>query len=1443
MRRAGKIALIVIGTLVVLLAVAFGLLQTGFGKRAVLRIVESELADPPVRLQARSLEGFVPFELTLNGDVLSDAEGTWLTVDHVTVLWSPLALFEGKLSIKEIHAGIVTLVRAPVAPPAAPAKARPRQAEPSLPSLPFAVDLDRLAVDRLDLASGIIGDAAAFSIGAEARLGDPAAGLQAKLAVTRIDRDRDRASLDLDYRPAADTLTVDVSAEEPQGGLVTHLMGLPGSPKLQARIQGSGPLSAWQARGSATLDDKPLLDLTASSQGATTARRVGFDLKLAQIPMLPTNLAPLVEGGIAAQGKVHIAGTEGAIGIEALQLQTRAGSLAVKGTADPAGSVDLDGDLKLGDATPFATLLPPDLGWDNVAATFHLAGPVAKPKVTVDAAIANLRAAGNQVGRSDVSAEATIDTGALRATDVTASLTAAGIVAADPRLQPLLDDGASLDFAGALDQTGAVTADTLELHAGSVALDARGLAQGWGDQAAHLDGKLTIDDLAPALAIGGLKGGGRLETTLALDKQQGTLSAELESAFAGLSLGIAPADRLLGAAPKLSLAVHQDAGGLITIDRAVMQAAALDLNASGTISADRQLALKADARLPDLGEIAPDLKGDVALAATITGAAADPSAAVQVTSAQLKAATATVAALRATIDATGLVTAPKAAVKAQGTVSDLPAALALNVAADPAKDAVTITDLKAHLSATVLEGKLALVGSRLDGALSFVSPNLGEIGKLAGQQMSGSAEGTITLDNPAGKQRAAIKADAKTLEVGGVTVAAATLDGSGNDLLGTDPGLDAAMTANGIVLGGRQIDRLTAKANGTLADLVVAADASGPQTALATQATIARKGDTTSIVLAKLDLAVNAVKASLLRPAEITLRPGETKVAGFALGANGGEITLEADLAPAANTVDAKLERLPLSVLGAAAPDLKLLGTLDGTVTLSGTKDAPSAALALQGRGLGVAGASAQLADLDLDGTWRGRQFASKGHLALSKASALDFSAALPLPAGADGLPAFDPGAPLQAHAAGKIDLGIVNAFIPGGADYVAGLATVDLAAGGTVGTPALSGKAQVADGRYDNHRYGTRLRGLTAELDGSGTALRLVSLAAQTPDGGKLEGDGTIDFAGDMPVKISIRLMKARMLDAPIGTAVTDADITAAGTLGKALKVSGKVKVLKAEIRIPDQLPVDVEEIPVKEINLPPERAAQLAAENAPPPKTLKTALDLTVDAPGQVFIRGHGLDAELGGNLKITGTADAPVITGALNLKRGTFNLLSRRLDFSRGAVTFSGGAEVNPILDFAATTKLAKADVTATITGTASHPVIALTSNPTLPQDEILAQLLFGKDSGGLSPFEALQLAQAMAELSGVSTGPNVLDKLRKGLGLDRLDIEAGQGAQAAPSLTAGRYVTRGVFVGAKQGAKPNSSAATVEIEVTPNIKVETEAGADSGGKAGVNLEWNY
>src|SRR5262249_20729650 len=150
----------------------------------------------------------------------------------------------------------------------------------------------------------------------------------------------------------------------------------------------------------------------------------------------------------------------------------------------------------------------------------------------------------------------------------------------------------------------------------------------------------------------------------------------------------------------------------------------------------------------------------------------------------------------------------------------------------------------------------------------------------------------------------------------------------------------------------------------------------------------------------------------------------------------------------------------------------------------------------------------------------------------------------------------------------------------------------------------------------------------------------------------------------------------------------------------------------------------------------------------------------------------------------------------------------------------------------------------------------PTLKITSQPELPQDEVLARVLFGRGVGQLSPAQGVQLAQAAATLAG--GGPGILDKVRGKLGLGRFDIGAqGQAPRptgwsattssqaGAPSATgntapsAGKYVADGVYVGVDQTVSGQSKA-KVEVEVRPNLTLETDSGGQSGGQ-GIGLNW--
>jgi translocation and assembly module TamB len=179
-------------------------------------------------------------------------------------------------------------------------------------------------------------------------------------------------------------------------------------------------------------------------------------------------------------------------------------------------------------------------------------------------------------------------------------------------------------------------------------------------------------------------------------------------------------------------------------------------------------------------------------------------------------------------------------------------------------------------------------------------------------------------------------------------------------------------------------------------------------------------------------------------------------------------------------------------------------------------------------------------------------------------------------------------------------------------------------------------------------------------------------------------------------------------------------------------------------------------------------------------------------------------------------------------------------------RGVLRFDGSTL--PTLDMLA--QVQATDVTAQIViqGSPDKPDIKLTSTPTLPQDEILSRVLFGSSVGQITPAQGLQLAQAASTLAG--GGPGVLDRLRNVAGLDRLSVGnssnpgGSSSATTGTTISGGKYVAPGIFVGADQGLSGTSTRAKVEVELTPHITVNATAGAASNASSlGAQYKLDY
>ena len=72
---------------------------------------------------------------------------------------------------------------------------------------------------------------------------------------------------------------------------------------------------------------------------------------------------------------------------------------------------------------------------------------------------------------------------------------------------------------------------------------------------------------------------------------------------------------------------------------------------------------------------------------------------------------------------------------------------------------------------------------------------------------------------------------------------------------------------------------------------------------------------------------------------------------------------------------------------------------------------------------------------------------------------------------------------------------------------------------------------------------------------------------------------------------------------------------------------------------------------------------------------------------------------------------------------------------------------------------------------------------------------------------------------------------------------LRLESGDDDSTTPDVAAGKYLTDAVYVGAKQGSAADSGTADVEVEITPNISIESEVGQEGQSEVGVKFKWDY
>jgi translocation and assembly module TamB len=372
-------------------------------------------------------------------------------------------------------------------------------------------------------------------------------------------------------------------------------------------------------------------------------------------------------------------------------------------------------------------------------------------------------------------------------------------------------------------------------------------------------------------------------------------------------------------------------------------------------------------------------------------------------------------------------------------------------------------------------------------------------------------------------------------------------------------------------------------------------------------------------------------------------------------------------------------------------------------------------------------------------------------------------------------------------------------------------------------------GSVELTEARFEDKLTGITLTNLDARIALDERGVTLERFTAGGPHGGTLTATG--GSANPREGRIAVTVQDMRVADRPDARARASGELTLAWE-GLHSMLTGALTIEEADIDVAASPNAGIATLDVVEINRPDQEDD--IASDAPPRRNGSTDIDVRITAPGRVFTRGRGIDAEWSLDLRLDGTARVPRLYGEARAIRGTLALSGQPFEIEDARIFFNGDP-LDAQIDMTAVRDTADLTARARLTGTARDPELAFSSNPALPEDEILPQILFGRSVEDLSAFEAAQLAASLAALSGRAS-LDLVDAARAAAGLDRFNVRQDQ--DGGFLVAGGIYLTRDVYVElARTGL--GQAQTRVEWAVRPRLLLVTSFLGN--GDQRVSLRW--
>ncbi|MBL0922883.1 MAG: translocation/assembly module TamB domain-containing protein [Sphingomonadaceae bacterium] len=1371
----------VLALLLLLLAGAYVWLDTQSGRAFVARQVAGFELENGLNIRVGRIEGSIYGDAVLKDVRFRDPRGDFARSPEIRLDWHPFAYLRGAVDVDALTARELTILRIPAF------RVVPDRGESLLPDLD--INIDRLKIDRIVFVPAITGEQQIASLEGKAHIADRRAVIDA----TAGSAQGDRLVLKLDAVPDDNRFDIDARLNAPADGLVAGLMGR--EVPVAATLAGRGSWQKWDGALTAQMNGEEVADLALTARdGIFTAKGNAAPAKVMADSLLVRALSPVATIDIATTFENRVADLKGSIASAAMVT-------GLSGVAD-LGEGRFD-DLALDIRLLRPAIIATNISGTNVRGKVLLNGAFAEPTIAYSATAARLA----------------FDTTVLEGFSVRGE--AQGL--ADRFLIPVNARAARVT---GINQVAGGLLTNVTMNGELAIADGRILSDNLRIRSDRINATaLLVGDIEKGYYTGALNGrvdGFRLESVGIFNVEAdvdlettagrgyalvGTVKARSTRLF---SPGV---QNFLGGQMFVNAGIRYGTDGVLRITRASVVAPQFRLNSgNGTYVTD-------GGRVVFNGQGYSNQYGPVGV--QLTGTFDRPVARVTAARPGFGVGLSNVVAL-VTRSARGY------AIKLTGATDYGPISGDIDVLSGSGP--LTIDILRGDFAGVALAGRVQQVAS---GPFA---------GTLTG--VGSGFDGTIALSAQGRYQRAVVDAVASNAELAGGEQKLAIGRGIINaDIILYDrPQVVADVQVENALLNDISLAAARARidyrgGNGTAQILAEGRSEVPFRIAANAELTpqlwrVAAQGRANGIDFATVGPVriVPGRSEYEIRLATVRIANGTVRFAGSY--GNGLEL-------------QSRLDRVNLAVLNPFLPGLSIRGRATGSLDWSQASFAAfpraDARLEIDNFVRTNLGSRSQPVDISLVGRLlpdggNARAIIRRRGAAVGRLQ-IDLK---PLPPGGASWTERLLAAPLSGGIRYNGPADTLFSLAALADQSLTGNVGVAADFSGRVQTPQLTGVVRANDLVYENDAYGTKLTQLRVRGTFTNDQLEVTELSAKAGDG-TVSGRGFVNLSSDkgFPLQLDLDLDRARVARSELITSTATGKISVTNTPGGEALISGTLRLPETRFKIFRQGAAEVATLTGIRRKTRAGRPRVSGDADAITSLPSNWKLDIRLEAPDELYVSGMGLESEWGADLRVTGTSDAPRIAGEMELVRGTLGFAGRSFELESGRISFAGGPATNPTLRVAAASEVDGTTVRVNIRGTGQNPEITFSSTPALPQDEIMARILFGNSIGELSAIQAVQLAASLNNLRGGSGGLNPLGVLQSATGLDRLRLlDADERTGREMAVAFGQYITNDVYVEIVTDAR-GYTATQLEISLTPALSVLSQI--SSGGQSNVNVRY--